>query len=300
MEQAKAQTRIPRPTNHWLPIALGAAGFVFLFWTPFRLLLRDWWSNPEAGHGLLLAPLAVWLAWRSGLVDAAKANPRPILGLLILTAAVALRYASGLAAELFTMRLSMFIGVAAIIIGTRGFAQLRAWWLPGALMFLSIPLPAVVLGSLALPLQLKASQMGATMLEWRQVPVILSGNVIHLPGQSLFVTEACSGLRSLTALLALGVLQGGLWLQATTSRALLLLVTLPVAMAVNGFRVFLTGFLVFFISPELGEGFMHYSEGWVLFVISFGILGACTWGLLRAETRIRTAYTAWAAARNAA
>lgn len=300
MEQTHTPPTTPSPTNAWIPVALGAAGFVFLFWTPFRLLLSDWWSDPEAGHGLLLAPLAVWLAWRAGLVERAKANPRPILALLILTGAVVLRYASGLAAELFTMRLSMFMGGVAIIVGARGFAQLRAWWLPGALLFLSIPLPAVVLGTLALPLQLKASQMGATMLEWRQVPVILSGNVIHLPGQSLFVTEACSGLRSLTALIALGVLQGGLWLSATTSRAVLLLVTLPVAMAVNGFRVFLTGFLVFFISPELGQGFMHYSEGWVLFVISFGILGACTWGLLRAETRIRTAYTAWATTRGAA
>jgi EpsI family protein len=32
----------------------------------------------------------------------------------------------------------------------------------------------------------------------RHVPVRLAGNVIQLPGRTLFVTEACSGLRSLT------------------------------------------------------------------------------------------------------
>lgn len=131
--------------------------------------------------------------------------------------------------------------------------------------------------------------MGAALLEWRQVPVQLTGNVIHLPGRSLFVTEACSGLRSLTALLALGVLQGGLWLRLPAARMLLLIVTLPVAMAVNGVRIFLTGFLVFFVAPEWGEGFMHYSEGWVLFIFSFGVLGAFTWALMWAEIRFKPA-----------
>ena len=272
-----------------MPLVVGTAGFIFLFWVPFTLLLRDWWQDPEAAHGLLLAPLAVWLAWRKGLIKKSEAVPRPVLGLVILVSAIALRYASGLAAELFTMRMSMLGAIIGIIVVARGLRQLRVWWLPATLIFLSVPLPAVVLGSLALPLQLEASRLGAALLEWRQVPVELAGNVIHLPGRSLFVTEACSGLRSLTALLALGVLQGGLWLRLPAARMLLLIVTLPVAMAVNGVRIFLTGFPVFFVAPELGEGFMHYSEGWVLFLFSFGVLGGVTWALARAEIRFNPA-----------
>ena len=271
-----------------VPLAVGAVGFLFLFWAPFTLLLRDWWHDPEAAHGLLLAPLAVWLAWRTGLIERSEAVPRPVLGLIILVGAIALRYGSSLAAELFTMRMSMLGAMIGVIVAVRGLRQLRVWWLPATLIILSVPLPAVVMGSLALPLQLEASRMGAALLEWRQVPVLLSGNVIHIPGRSLFVTEACSGLRSLTALIALGVLQGGLWLRLPAARLLLLIVTLPVAMAVNGVRVFLTGFLVFFVTPELGEGFMHYSEGWVLFLFSFGILGGVTWTLAWAESRFNS------------
>ena len=44
--------------------------------------------------------------------------------------------------------------------------------------------------------------MGAALLEWRNIPVELNGNVIQVPGRQLFVTEACSGLRSLTALVS--------------------------------------------------------------------------------------------------
>jgi exosortase len=152
-----------------------------------------------------------------------------------------------------------------------------------------VPLPVVVLGSLALPLQLRASQWGAFLLALRHVPVRLAGNVIQLPGRSLFVTEACSGLRSLTALIALGLLVGGIWLRSGWSRAILVFVAIPVAMVLNAFRVFLTGFLVFYVDPRLAEGFMHYSEGWVIFVVAFAILGAGALVLDLLERRLRSA-----------
>lgn len=260
-----------------------ATGFVFLvlFWQPLTTLLRDWWNDPEAGHGLLLGPLAIFLAWRRGWSE--KASPQPVLGLALLFGAVLLRYLSGLAAEMFTLRMSMVGAGMALVVYFGGLRQLIHWWLPAALLILSVPLPAVVLSSLAFPLQLKASQWGAVLLESRHVPVQLAGNIIHLPGRSLFVTEACSGLRSLTALVALGVLMGGLWLATVWTRVLLLLVTVPVAMALNAVRVFMTGYLAHYISPELSEGFMHYSEGWAIFVIAFLILGAVVWVLARGE-----------------
>src|SRR5262249_13244949 len=137
--------------------------------------------------------------------------------------------------------------------------------------------------SLALPLQLKASEWGAALLHSRHVPVRLAGNVIQLPGRSLFVTEACSGLRSLTALLALGLLVGGLWLRTWWARVALVAMAIPVAMVLNAFRVFLTGFLVFYVDPALAEGAMHLTEGWAIFVVAFLILGAMSWLLTTLE-----------------
>src|SRR5678815_5799064 len=51
-----------------------AATFAILFAKPLFLLGRDWWTLPEAGHGLLLGPVAIWLAWRSGIREAAAPN----------------------------------------------------------------------------------------------------------------------------------------------------------------------------------------------------------------------------------
>jgi exosortase len=230
-----------------------------------------------------LGPLAVVLAWRTGLT---RARPSPVLGIGLLAAAVLLRYVSDLAAEPYTMRLSMLLAAAGLIVFWRGLAQVGRWWLPASLLVLSIPLPQVVIGTLAFPLQLKASQLGAALLAWRDVPVQLAGNVLHLPGQSLFVTEACSGLRSLTALLSLGLLIGGLWLKSPVGRVAIVVAALPVAMALNGLRIFLTGFLVHFVDPALGEGVMHYSEGWAMFLLAFLILGGVSWAIARLERAV--------------
>ena len=264
-----------------LPALTALVAFLLLFWQPITSLVEDWWKEPDAGHGLLLGPLALILAYRSGL--SVRARPQVVLGLTVLVGAVALRYASGLAAEFFTMRLSLLGAIGGLVIYRWGLAQVRHWWLPALLLLLAIPLPQVLTGTLALPLQLLASRFGAAMLEWRHVPVFLSGNVIHLPGQALFVTEACSGLRSLTSLLALGVLIGGLWVQRPWLRVALVAIALPIAMLLNGIRIFITGFLVYFVDPKLGEGIMHYTEGWVLFVAAFAILGAIAWTFVQLE-----------------
>lgn len=251
--------------------------FAALFARPARLLFDAWWNDPNSGHGLLLAPLALWFAWKSGMRTDAKAQRG--LGIAILVSAVLFRYAADLAAELFVMRGSMVLALGGLVVYHAGFKQLLHWWLPFTLVSLSIPIPEVILNTVALPLQFTASQIGASLLKWRQIPVMMTGNVIRIPGHELFVAEACSGLRSLTALLSLSVLLGAMFLQKWPTRVLLILVAIPVAIIVNGVRVFLTGFLVFFVSPEMGEGFMHTSEGMVMFGAAFVITATVAWAM---------------------
>jgi len=261
-----------------LPVALTACAFLVLFFQPMTTLARDWWHDPDSGHGLLLAPVAIWLAWRSGIDP--QARPQLWLGGALLVGAVLLRYASGLASELFTMRASMIGALGAFTIYHYGLRQVVKWWLPFTLLVLAIPLPELVTQALALPLQFKASQMGAAMLEARHVPVLLSGNIIRIPGHELFVTEACSGLRSLTALASMAILVGALFLKTVPGRVALFALAIPIAVVVNGLRVFLTGFLVYFVNPALGTGFLHATEGWLLFLVSMaGLAGAAAAGM---------------------
>lgn len=271
-----ASLSLPRPQALPLVAAL-AATFVWLFARPAAEVAAAWWNDPEAGHGLLLFPVAVWLAWTRGLE--AEWRPARVAGGVLLGGAVGVRYLSELAAELFTMRLSVVAAIAGLVLWYVGWAQLRRWWLPVTLLALSIPLPSLLVASIALPLQFTASKIGAALLTWREIPVLLIGNVIRLPGRELFVAEACSGLRSLTALLSLSVLVGGMLLRSVSGRALLVASAIPVAVLLNGLRVFLTGFLVTVVDPRLGEGFLHLSEGWLIFVVALAILALIAWGI---------------------
>ena len=191
----------------------------------------------------------------------------------MLLVAVTARFASELAAEQYTMRMSMLLAIAGLVVFHLGRGQLKRWWLSFALLALTVPLPELVLGVIALPLQLEASALGAAMLDVLHVPVLLAGNIIRLPGHDLFVAEACSGLRSLTALLTLGVLLSATALEHPVSRGFLLLAALPIAIAINAVRVFVTGFAVYYISPDAGSGVLHATEGWLMFLAAFGLLG---------------------------
>lgn len=268
------------------PVELAAHGltavmFVLLFAKPATLLFDAWWNDPNSGHGLLLAPLSLWFAFKSGVRNDAK--PQRALGIAILIAAVLFRYAADLAAELFVMRGSMIMALAGLVVWYSGFRQLLHWWLPFTLVSLSIPIPEVILNTVALPLQFTASKLGAALLRWREIPVLMNGNVIRIPGQELFVAEACSGLRSLTALVSLSVLLGAMFLQKWPARLVLVAVAIPIAILVNGVRVFLTGFLVLFVSPEAGQGFMHTSEGMVMFGGAFIATSIAAWLIGRLE-----------------
>lgn len=261
-----------------LPWLLAAAAFVVLFASPARGLARDWWVDPDAGHGLLLTPVALWLAWKAGLRT--DARPSPTWGTILLLGAVLLRALGSLAAEFFTQRFSILLALVGVTVFAFGWRQVRHWWLPFSLLLLSIPLPALITNKLAMPLQFRASKYGTMLIEMRHIPVRMKGNVIEIAGQMpgetfrLFVAEACSGLRSLTALLALGVMIGGMYLRTVSARVLLLLLAIPVAVAVNAVRIFFTAFLMYFVDPDLGRGFMHESQGWALFVVSFAAIGA--------------------------
>lgn len=267
--------------NAAIAAAVTAVLFGILFAKPAQSLALAWWDDPNSGHGLLLAPLSLWLAWKAGVSPRAK--PQHALGILMLLAAVAARYAADLAAELFVMRCSMLLAAGGLVVFTAGFRQLLHWWLPFTLLTLSVPIPEVILNTIALPLQFNASKIGAKLLQMRDIPIRLSGNVIQMPGQQLFVAEACSGLRSLTALLSLGVLLGALFLRTWPLRATLIALTIPVAILINGVRIFLTGFLVFFVSPEMGQGFMHTSEGMLMFGGAFLITAIITWMMSKGE-----------------
>ena len=267
------------------PLAWITAGLFLACFAPVLAgLIKAWISLPDAAHGLLIAPVAVWLAVRDGPVP----DPRPArwIGAAIILLAVFANLFGRVAGVETIPRAAFWIGLVGLTMWFAGWRQIVAWWLPFVLLGLTIPLPESIIASLTLPLQEVAAKMGAGLLSTRHIPVLLTGNVIRLPGHTLFVSEACSGLRSLTALLSMAILVGALFLRYPLSRVLMVALSVALAIFVNGIRIFMTGFLVFFVDPKLGEGFMHLTEGYLLFLVSLAILAFLTWIFLKVERRI--------------
>lgn len=260
-----------------------SAAYLLLFGETLALLLRDWWTSGEYGHGLLFLPLALWLAWKARL-PAEEWRPARVGGTLALAGAVGLFLVGTVAAEFFTRRAAALGALAGLALYYAGWRQLRAWWLPFAMLAFTIPLPEVVLNSITLPLQLLASEVAVGLLAFRHVPAELSGNIILLPGQELFVAEACSGLRSVSALLGLTLLIGGTGLDRPAGRVLLLAVAVPAALAANALRVFVTGYAAYFWGPGAAEGATHGIVGIAVFGVAMGLVGAVLVVLRRWES----------------
>jgi exosortase D (VPLPA-CTERM-specific) len=64
-------------------------------------------------------------------------------------------------------------------------------------------------------------------------------------------------------------------------RVMLVLSSVPIAILVNGARIGLIGALVEYYGRGAAEGFAHFFEGWLLFVVSLGLIVAELWLLAK-------------------
>jgi len=89
------------------------------------------------------------------------------------------------------------------------------------------------------------------------------------------VADACSGIRSLQALLALAAVYAYLTQTRLWKRLVLFSCAVPIAIAANAFRVSGTGFLAHFFGLEAAQGFYHSLAGYLMFGVAFVGLLAC-------------------------
>ena len=102
--------------------------------------------------------------------------------------------------------------------------------------------------------------------------VYLDGNVIDLGSYKLQVAEACSGLRYLFPLMSFGFLFAVLYKGPTWHKIVLFLSTLPITILMNSIRIAVIGLLVNRYGTGQAEGFIHFFEGWIIFIACVMIL----------------------------
>lgn len=242
-----------------------------LFVSVLADMANDWWTEPAWSQGMLLPPLALYIAWIQRhriLQSAVIPDGRGIF----LTGFACATYVLGrLASEFFLTRISFVILLAGLIWTFWGLGRLRRLGLPILLLASMVPLPVMLYNALAGPLQLLASECATQIAQSVGISVFRDGNVIQLAGVELGVAEACSGLNALSALVVGSLLLGYLLCSSWKARIGLVVASVPLAIGVNVIRVAGTAILAD-LNREFALGFYHAFSGWLVFVAGLGLL----------------------------
>jgi exosortase A len=261
-----------RVNGLWLRLLVVLCLYAGLFFSVFEQMLGQWSNNPNYSHGFLVPVVSGYLVWeRRHMLRALPVQPSR-WGALALLAGLLLLVVGVLGAELFLQNASTVVVLGGLVWLLCGAQQLRAVAFPLAFLMFYVPLPAIVLNQVAFPLQLLAARSAAATLSLCDVPVLREGNIIALSGTTLEVAEACSGIRSLQALVALATVYAYFAHQSLYKRAILIALSLPTAVVSNALRVSGTGLIAHYYGVETAQGFYHTFAGWLVFVVAFALL----------------------------
>jgi exosortase len=249
---------------------------VFLYHDVIGRLAHIWITDSNQAHGLLLVAVAAYLMFHRR-KRISQIKPETWLpGLFIMMGAAALLLMGQVVVEYFVTRASLIILLAGIIGFLLGKNVLKACLFPLFLLLLAIPLPAIVVNSLTLPLKALVSPLAAEMLRAMGVSILQEGNILKTPQIMLEVVNACSGIRSVFSLFVLALLFSS-DMDGYIQKALLLILTIPLAIFTNALRITATGMLATHWDPKTALGFYHGFSGWVIFALSLVLLLLLKW-----------------------
>lgn len=262
---------------------------VFLAWTIIYINhfypLVGQWNDEDNSHSYLVVPVFLYLLWLRRKEIESATSTSFILGLVIIVFSMIIMIFGRLGSLETLVYISMWMSLAGIFLFFLGHHVFRFIVFPFIILIFAIPLPAFVNNLASLKLKLWSSSLAANILKGLSVPVYREGNIIDLGVAQLQVVDACSGLRYLFPTIFLALLAGRFFLKSNWSRIILVLISPFLTILSNSFRVAVTGVLVRYVDPRLGEGFFHDFSGWLVYMFMLLLLGVMTIVLKYTENR---------------
>jgi exosortase len=244
---------------------------IVAFW-PIVLSMYGSWFDEHAymEHGILVIPAAAYMAWTKK--DKLKTIPRqPSAWGTFLLFWGAIQAVLGLAAQwTWVARIAFLVSLVGCIVAVFGWRMVRELIYPLCTLLLMVAPPTFLFSRLTLSLQLLASRLGESCLEALGYSVLREGNILELVGIKLSVEEACSGIRSLMAIIFMCVLYNYFFVQGWSMKALILVMAIPIAILGNAVRIIATGIASQY-NPALVQGAAHEAFGYVsVFIAAVG------------------------------
>ncbi len=240
------------------------------------------WREPNWSHGPLIPLFSLYLLYvrRHELLNVKRSVCVWALPAVVLVCG--LHIAAYRVQNPWSCQVSMAMLAVALIAFLGGLQLARLVWLPIMFLVFAMPIPPIVYGSMAYPLQEIAASGAGNLLKLLgfQVEVIASSmQVLSATGKMypLVVEEVCSGMRLLVAFMALGVAMAYLEDRPVWQRVIIVAMGVPVAVACNVFRVTITCLMYYMDKPQMGKGFMHEFTGMLMLIPAFAILWFVGW-----------------------
>ncbi|HYJ82828.1 MAG TPA: exosortase A [Allosphingosinicella sp.] len=255
--------------------AVGAAGaaILLLFAGDAVDMARLWWSSSTFNHCFLVGPIILWLVWQR-LPELRALAPRAWAPGLALVAAGGLGWLLGEAGNIALFRhFGLVLMLQGTVIAGLGKAVSRGIAFPIFYAFFLVPFGEELVG----PFQTLTAKMSMALLALTGVPAHIEGIFISTPSGLFRVAEACSGVRFLVAMAALGALAANLCFRSWPRRLLFVAFALAVSVLANGARAFGTIYIAWWTDNEVAVGIDHIVYGWVFFAIVIALIAAAGW-----------------------
>ena len=254
-------------------LGLGWSALILAFASDWQAMLGQWWNSSTYNHVLLVPAIIGWLVWqRRGAV--AELTPQPWRWGLVALAGAVLLWVLGAFAGFDLLRQSgavaMLPASALLLLGPRVFASLL---FPFAYMVLLVPFG----DELVPPLQMITATLTVWLVHASQIPAAINGVFIDTPAGLFEVAEACSGVKFLIAMIALGVLVGNVCFISWRRRIAFMALCVVVPILANGVRAWATIFAAQYVGVERAGGIDHLIYGWVFFALVIAAVLGLAW-----------------------
>lgn len=276
--------------HHFIRPALYCAvalAFLLSYLGTLKTLIQMWLTDSELSYGVLIPAIVGYLIWsRRNKLRAIETQSWPA-GLILVVFGCGLQILATRSGTLIFSGLALSISLMGVVGFLWGRRTLAAVALPLAFLIMMIPLPSYVLGQVTWYLQVAASTISGRVLSVLGVPVFQDGNLLHLPNYVLEVKQACSGSRSIFALLSMALLLGFMLEGRWWTRVWLFVAAPILAVAANTIRIVGTGLLAWRFGDLAANESLHEVWGVVVFVIAVA-------GLLALQRFLQWATSAYA------
>lgn len=259
------------------------AAFAAVYYPVLSSLVRAWNASDDYSHGFLILPVSAYIVWQNRSAIAAQPVEGSWIGLPIALFALFLLLLGKFGSVLTLPPISLILFIWSAVIFFFGFKIFRRCSFPLIFLFFMIPVPEQIFAALTNPLQFIVTKITVFMAAMMGVVVYREGNVIHLTDMTFQVVQACSGLRSIMTMLTLGAILGYFTLRSPLLRLILVVTGVPIAIAVNIFRVFTMVMAYNYFKLNLSEGTPHTILGLLVFALGLVLFFIFQKGLAKCE-----------------